>query len=80
MLLRYDPLTRTGSVLSFPRDLWVPIYGSSHKDKLNAAFTSGAAVLIQTIEQDFGVPIPHYVQVNFAGFKSLVDAIGGVDV
>ena len=80
MLLRYDPTTRSGSLLSFPRDLWVPIYGTTGKDKLNAAFNSGPQQLIQTIEQDFGVPIHHYVQVDFEGFKALVDAIGGVSL
>jgi LCP family protein required for cell wall assembly len=80
MLLRYDPTTRSGSILSFPRDLWVPIYGTTHKDKLNAAFNSGPKQLIQTIEQDFGVPIHHYVEVNFEGFKALVDAVGGVGI
>ena len=78
MVLRYDPSTRSGSILSFPRDLWVPMYGTDRKDKLNAAFNSGAKQLIQTIEQDFGVPIHHYVQADFEGFKALVDAIGGV--
>jgi LCP family protein required for cell wall assembly len=80
MVLRYDPTTRSGSILSFPRDLWVPIYGTTHNDKLNAAFNSGPKQLIQTVEQDFGVPIHHYVEVNFEAFKALVDAIGGVGI
>jgi LCP family protein required for cell wall assembly len=80
MVLRYDPTSRSGAILSFPRDLWVPMYGITAKDKLNAAFNSGPKQLIQTIEQDFGVPIHHYVQVDFDGFKALVDAIGGVSL
>jgi LCP family protein required for cell wall assembly len=80
MVLRYDPTTRSGSILSFPRDLWVPMYGTTRKDKLNAAFNSGPKQLIETIEQDFGVPIHHYVEVNFEGFKALVDAVGGVGI
>jgi LCP family protein required for cell wall assembly len=80
MVLRYDPTSRSGSTLSLPRDLWVPIAGTSHKDKLNAAFNSGPTQLIQTIQQDFGVPIHHYIQVDFQGFKALVDAIGGVGI
>jgi LCP family protein required for cell wall assembly len=58
----------------------VPIAGTSQKDKLNSAFNSGPTQLIQTIQQDFGVPIHHYIQVDFQGFKALVDAIGGVDI
>src|SRR5262249_34100104 len=59
---------------------WVPIYGTTHKDKLNAAFNSGPKQLIQTIEQDFRVPIHHYADVNFEGRKALVDAIDGVGI
>jgi LCP family protein required for cell wall assembly len=58
----------------------VPIAGTNQKNKLNAAFNSGPTQLIQTIQQDFGVPIHHYVQVDFQGFKALVDAIGGVGI
>jgi LCP family protein required for cell wall assembly len=80
MVLRYDPKTRTGAILSFPRDLYVPIYGTSGKDKINSAFSKSAQTLIRTIEQDFGIPIHHYVEVNFEGFKALVDALGGVSI
>jgi LCP family protein required for cell wall assembly len=80
MVLRYDPSTRTGALLSFPRDLYVPIYGTNGKDKINSAFSKSAETLIRTIEQDFGIPIHHYVEVNFEGFKSLVDALGGVSI
>ena len=78
MILRFDPTTNSSSLLSLPRDLWVPIAGTNGKGKINGAFSKGKDVLISTIQNDFGIPIHHYVEVNFEGFKALVDAIGGV--
>jgi len=80
MILRFDPSTNTSSLLSLPRDLWLPIAGTDGKGKINGAFSKGKAVLISTIQADFGIPIHHYVEVNFEGFKSLVDAMGGVSL
>lgn len=74
---------RTGSValLSLPRDLWVPIAGSDHESRINRAFfVGGPATLIDTIEENFDIPIHHYVNVDFAGFQGLVEAVGSVDV
>lgn len=67
-------------MVSFPRDLWVDIAGQEGRDRINTAFEGGPQQLIRTITQDFGIPIHHYVQVDFAGFKSLVDAVDGVEV
>jgi len=81
MVLRVDPGSGEAALLSFPRDLWVPIAGSSSKAKINSALPLGGPErLIQTIQQNFGIPIHHYVQVNFAGFKELVAAIDGVPI
>ncbi|MEM9134031.1 MAG: LCP family protein [Actinomycetota bacterium] len=74
---------RTGQValLSLPRDLWVPIAGSDRSDRINRAFvTGGPATLIDTIEEAFGFPIHHYVNVDFAGFQGLVEAVESVEV
>jgi LCP family protein required for cell wall assembly len=80
MILRFNPADNTSALLSLPRDLWVPIAGTDGKNKINSAFTKGSDVLINTIQSDFGIPIHHYVEVDFQGFKQLVDAIGGVSV
>jgi LCP family protein required for cell wall assembly len=82
MVLRVDPKDTTARLLSFPRDLWVPIAGTNTKARINEAFegNDGAQRLIDTIKQNFGIPIDHYVQVNFASFKKLVDSIGGVPI
>lgn len=68
------------TVVSIPRDSYLPIpgYGS---DKINAAFAMGGPPLLaQTVEQATGLRLDHYVEVGFSGFASLVDALGGVTV
>ena len=65
--------------LSIPRDTVVDIPGHG-RDKINAAYASAApALTIQTVEQYLGIPINHLVEVNFANFPKLIDAIGGID-
>jgi LCP family protein required for cell wall assembly len=80
MVLRFDPNTGQSALLSLPRDLWVTISSSGHKDRINSAYSVGPDVLVKTIEDDFGIPINHYVEVGFEGFKRLVDAVGGVSM
>ena len=65
--------------VSFPRDLWVNIPNRGNM-KLNAAFNDGPQSVIDTISANFGVPINHYLEVNFATFASIVDAVGTVPV
>ena len=81
MVARFDPATKTITVLSIPRDLWVNIPGDvpgiSGMNRINAAFNSGPDLLIETIEQDLGIPINHYMSVDFPGFSGMVDALGG---
>ncbi len=47
-------------------------------NRINAAYDSGPDLLIQTIEQDLGIPINHYIEVDFPGFSGMVNALGGV--
>ena len=68
------------TMVSIPRDSYVPIPGHG-KDKINAAFAMGGATLLtQTVEQATGLRIHHYAEIGFGGFPSLVDALGGVTV
>ena len=81
MVARFDPAAKTVTVLSIPRDLWVDIPGNGSiqgMNRINAAFNSGPDLLIQTIEKDLGIPINHYVAVDFPGFSGMVDALGGI--
>lgn len=78
LLVRIDPVAGTVKMLSFPRDLWVPIADTGQNDRINAAYGRGRQVLVDTIRKDFGVVVNNYVEVDFHGFKDLVDALGGV--
>jgi LCP family protein required for cell wall assembly len=79
MVLRTDPEAGTAHLLSFPRDLWIPIAGTRGKQRINSALsTGGPEMLIRTIEENFGIPIHHYVQVDFKGFRELVNIVDGV--
>ena len=80
MLLHTDPSHHRLYYLSIPRDLQVPIPGYGTQ-KINAAFQiGGAALAIKTIRQFTGLPIEHVVIVNFAAFRDMIDAIGGIDI
>ncbi|MGQ0433530.1 MAG: LCP family protein [Microthrixaceae bacterium] len=78
MLLRVDPQTKQAQILSFPRDLWVPIAGTGKSARINSAHGHGEQTLIDTIEGTFDLPIHHYVEIDFVGFEKLVNAVGGI--
>lgn len=66
------------TMVSVPRDSYVPIPGYG-RDKINAAFAMGGAPLLaQTVEQATGLRLDHYAEIGFSGFADLVDALGGV--
>ncbi len=70
---------RRSFVVSFPRDLWVDIPGRG-KGKINAAFNDGPQKVIDTFVANYSIDIHHYVEVDFATFEGIVDAIGAVPV
>ena len=84
IVARFVPATKSVTVLSIPRDLWVDIPGNvsgvSGMNRINTAYNNGPDLLIQTIEQVLHIPINHYMSVDFPGFSSMVDALGGVDL
>jgi polyisoprenyl-teichoic acid--peptidoglycan teichoic acid transferase len=80
MLLRADPSNDQATVLSIPRDLYLPIAGTGKSNRINTAYAGGPDRLIQTITAGLGIPIDHYVEVNFDGFRGIVDAIGGLNI
>ncbi|HQZ36554.1 MAG TPA: LCP family protein [Ilumatobacteraceae bacterium] len=80
MIMRVDPVTRQAAVLSFPRDLWVKIPGRA-KSRINSAYIrNDPTLLTQTLYDNFGINVDHYIQVDFCAFKRIVDAVGGVTV
>ena len=80
MILRLDAAHNRVAALSFPRDLWVEVPGKGSR-RINTAYAKNQPDrLIQTIKNNFGIRVDHYVQVNFCAFKQVVDAVGGVDI
>lgn len=85
MIWHVNPATRQIQILSIPRDTMVQMVGSNVSqfgqfNRINAAYNSGANLLVETIEDNFGIPINHVVQLDFAGFEGTVNALGGVDM
>jgi LCP family protein required for cell wall assembly len=83
MLIRADPRTKTISLLSFPRDLIVPIYCAhgevSSGDRINSAYARcGPTGTLETVKHLTGLPVQYLITVNFHGFKEIVDKFGGV--
>ena len=80
LLLRTDPSHHRLYYLSIPRDIEVPIPGFGTQ-KINAAFQNGGpALAIRTIHAFTGIDVNHVVVINFADFKDLINALGGIDV
>ena len=80
MILRRDKIHRRRLALVDPSR---PVgTGARHdgKRRINSAFNDGPEVLVETLQQELGLPIHHYVEIDFSGFKSLVDALGGVQI
>ncbi|MCU0282012.1 MAG: LCP family protein, partial [Acidimicrobiia bacterium] len=65
-------------MLSIPRDTKVTINGTTNR--INAFFNEGAAQIVDAVSQFAQVPIHHYLQVDFAGFAGIVDAVGGIEM
>jgi LCP family protein required for cell wall assembly len=79
MILRREK-EGAASLLSLPRDLWVQIAGTGDHAKINAAYNGGPDRLIATINSALGIPINHYVEVDFAGFTNIVNELDGVEL
>ena len=78
LVARVEPQAEQVKLLSIPRDLWLPIAGTGSEDRINTAYSNGRQVLIDTIQEALGIPINHYIEVDFGGFRRLVEAIDGV--
>jgi LCP family protein required for cell wall assembly len=78
MIVHLDPATRKVSLLSIPRDTFVPNALTTGANKIDAALYQGPSQLVAVIEEDFGIPINHYVELNFDTFAAVVNALGGV--
>ena len=78
LLLRFEGSQAT--MMSIPRDLYVPIADTGGSSKINAAYNGGPSRLVRTIQQSLDLPIHHYLEVDFVSFAGLVDALGGITI
>lgn len=80
MVARIDRDAGEALLLSIPRDTLVPIPDRG-EDKINAAYAyGGTSLMVRTVREAFDLPVHHYVEVDFAGFQSLVDELGGIEM
>ncbi len=80
ILVRVDPVTKHVTMLSIPRDLWVPL-STGGSAKIDAAYAyGGAGAAIATVERNFHVHVDEYAWVGLKGLIKLIDRLGGVDL
>jgi LCP family protein required for cell wall assembly len=77
MVLRVQGSTTT--LLSIPRDLLVENPATGEVGRINSLYQSGPAVLIQGV-RELGIPVDHYLEIDFVSFSRLVDAVGGIGI
>ncbi|MEB8418896.1 LCP family protein [Enterococcus casseliflavus] len=81
MVATISPQDNQTTVVSIGRDSYVDIVGHGTSDKINHAYAfGGPAMAMNTVEKFLDIPIDHYVSINMAGLKELVDAVGGIEV
>jgi len=81
ILFTLNPKQKSMKMTSIPRDSYTEIVGKGKKDKINHAYAFGGInMAVKTVENFLNIPVDHYIEVNMAGFKDIVDAVGGVDV
>lgn len=92
MVLHIDPVRKTAGLLSFPRDLWVELPGYGQSARLNQAnyvgdqqaYPNGAGpgLLMETLNQNFGIRIDYYVSINFTAFETIINTLApdGIEI
>ena len=80
ILAAVNPHTKRVVLINTPRDYYVDLAGTDSKDKLTHAGLYGVETSMATLGNLYGINVDHYIRINFAGFISIIDALGGVDV
>lgn len=80
ILVRVDPGTKKVTMLSIPRDLYVPLASGAYGKVMQAYSEGQAQDAIQTVEQDFDIQVDQYVWIGLQGLVNVIDDLGGVDV
>lgn len=68
------------TMMSIPRDLWVRNPATGREGRINATYRDGPANLVRAVTEDLGIPVHHYVEVDFKSFSGMVDAMGGITI
>ena len=88
ILVTVDPNAKTAGMLSIPRDLWVSVPGYD-EDRINKAYYfgdqfkypgGGPALAMKTVQYNLGIPVHFYAQIDFQGFRDIIDTLEGVDI
>ncbi|MCX7903193.1 MAG: LCP family protein [Caloramator sp.] len=80
ILANINTEAKTVKLISFMRDLYVPIPGHG-LNRINAAYSlGGPELLMKTLQQDFNIDVQYYISIDFRAFQDLVDKLGGIDV
>lgn len=80
-ILRVDPASNQAWMLSIPRDLLTDHIPGAGRSRINSALLiGGPETLVETVSSHFGIEVNHYVEIDFLGFRRLVDALNGVPV
>ena len=82
ILITFNPKTLNATMISIPRDSYVPIacWSGKPENKITHAAAYGTDCMMSTIENYFDVKIDYYAKINFRGLVSLVDKLNGIDV
>ena len=82
IVITFNPKTLNATILSIPRDSYVPIacWPGKAKNKITHSASYGNDCIINTIEEFLEIDIDYYAKINFKGLVKLVDALGGVDI
>ena len=89
VLASVDPLSKTASVLSIPRDLWVSIPGFEEPERINVAYRfgetyqlpgGGAEVAMKTVEGLLGLKIDYFALIDFYAFEQFIDELGFIEI
>jgi LCP family protein required for cell wall assembly len=80
MVLHLDGVRHRVSVLSFPRDTFLPNARPGETNRIDSALYIGPSQLVKVIEDDFGISINHFVELNFDTFQAIVKSMGGIEM
>jgi LCP family protein required for cell wall assembly len=89
ILASVDPLTKSASILSIPRDLWVSIPGIEEPNRINVAYRfgetyqlpgGGPALAMKTVEGLLGLKIDYYALIDFYSFEKFIDELGFIEI